>query len=495
MKLFQIFVLLILIFKSPYAFGESIVVFDLDRVPFPNRSIKEASDTTRYDTLADFLADVAVTKNPEDCGKLLAAARRISPFNEKAFYTEFELVNGMQPSQTIPLEPGSFESEFQSKLRVLSGSDWYGYRQFLNKVLIGKQVESKTVATFEMSEVSGRTSCMIPLLEGGVTKVQLKRNPISTDSFQLLPGNIDSRYFRLAFREVIKYFAQTESKALTGIRLSFESDRKVDSEDGPVAGLASAMMINSLLSEEALDPEVCYSGDVNADGSVQPMNDQYERIVSALKSPPKIMVIPKGDHYSTDDSLLISGAGFFVNCQVFEVEHVNEAIAISKAERDENLTRAIGLYSKIQEVLKRPDGKKYFKNSHVRERLEAIVKLAPNHVSANHLLRASTGQMPRYLSLYHSFDLVYSPLEGVFKSGEIKKDAKLDLEAFGRMEKYKSRIDPKLNGLVNAIVGFQSIERSTGNKIEESRSIMVKKLKEELSLVSRDVRIRERIMR
>ncbi|MDF1813918.1 MAG: hypothetical protein P1V20_17075, partial [Verrucomicrobiales bacterium] len=206
-----------------------------------------------------------------------------------------------------------------------------------------------------------------------------------------------------------------------------------------------------------------------------------------------VVVIPKADRYSLDDILLLHGPAIFYTTQIFEVGTLNQAVEISKKARSKNINQSLKTFYQVQQVLKQPDGRKYLQNSHVKKRLSEVLKLTPNHLSAQQLVKVSKGIYPRHLSLQASFEIVFEALKPVIEDDGIDQYGKLDPEGFEKLKRYRDRLDPSLEKLAGATFSFETSGR-IGTDSGNERARVTQNLKEELNAVSRNVKIRERMM-
>ena len=471
--------------------------YDYKTVPFP----KGITDfESRVPGLVDTLTDIAIGGDlPEDQeARFLAAARRISPLNRRAFTAEYEKKIGAPHSESRKIAGAQIKLLLEPHLAALSEIN--GAEEFRD--FLAESLDLAELGSPNKSGSSGGSPAVVAegtigfLSMDGPRKVKaVLRSGEGSGSFMFAPGGLDSRIFLSAYREAVKFIGLSRGSELVGKSIEFSLDKavKVKSE-GPGAALACAVLTEALSKKLSLEKDTALMGDVNADGTVQPVEDLRERLSSESRSLEKVIIVPKADQFAGNDILLLEGPRVFYKTQLFTVETLSEAVDLGTSRRKDKQKQAIALFTEIQNVLNKPGGAKFITNSHVRRRLQKVLQLAPNHLSAKQLALASQKKYPVRLSLTASLELIFDAIEPIFKdSGEIDSYKKVDEEGIKILSRYRSRIDPALKKLTDAVFTFQNAGRVGSNTANE-RARVSQRLKEELSRVRRDYRIRERLM-
>lgn len=453
------------------------------------------------------LSRIAVTRGLSDAqsSEILAAARRISPLDRTAFLTEYQLSIGHRPTEV----KGFPESEdlsaivapYLEKVRSISGST--PFIEFLTDA-ITKEVESAEEPSKipenpfappeeEKEDELFEQSCHF-LTSEGCTPLMASGAPSSNGHFQYLPGNLNSELFRSAYRESLKHLAIRHVAELEGLLITFQTDSRIEEDDGPAAALASAVLTRAIAEKIELDESISYFGDVNADGTVQPVDGMVKRLIENPGTLCHIVVIPKADLFQADDLLLLNGPDTFIKTQLVAVEDLDAALSFGGKTQSDSTDQAIKLFDEIQGVLQRPGGEKLITNSHVRTRLKKVVELMPEHISARQLLLLSLNRAPRQLSLSASIDLIFEALDPVIEKGEIDMYGHLDPDSYATLNRFKDRLDPSLSELTMAVIQFETSGRLGSNSRSE-RARLSQRLKEKINAMSRNVRVREKMMK
>ena len=284
---------------------------------------------------------------------------------------------------------------------------------------------------------------------------------------------------------MLKYFALANPSRLSGARVEFSADPY--GHGSRAAALPCAILTKAFLDEIELDPDVAYIGDVNADGTVQPVGSVREKLQSKPERYPAALIIPHGDSAALNDVWILEGPKVFAQTQVISVGNLDEALAKGRKDRSPKLDEAFTVFSQVQKVLTGPDGGKLIRNSHVKKRIGRILELEPNHLSARYLKMISENRSPGYLSLSCTMDFVSAAMRPVLTSKESQSQA--NRQNLQKLKRYRSRTNPALLKVVDALIAYNGGAARLGTNKERLKQ----KVKDEWDAVLRDVRIREQI--
>jgi hypothetical protein len=215
------------------------------------------------------------------------------------------------------------------------------------------------------------------------------------------------------------------------------------------------------------------TGDMNADGTVQPVGGVDAKIRGAAKRDCDIVAIPKENEVVISDLLLTAGPKEIAKIQIFRIDTFDQALSLSAPheQRAENLRTAIDQFAEIQKVLERPNGISFLKNSHVTQRLRTVLELAPNHLSARYLLLKGIGREPANLSLMGSLqeiDRAAAPLIRAIRQGKFEaRESDLDTDEFGdaatNLRLVRKHLDRRTWKCADAILDYAKLMRTWVN--------------------------------
>lgn len=209
---------------------------------------------------------------------------------------------------------------------------------------------------------------------------------------------------RTSFEEGVRYVRKLPRgwEKDFSIRLSFED--KFTPKDGGSAGTGFTLAMLAAVQNVALDPDIAVTGDLTIDGTVQPVGAVVEKLRGAIADKCKITLIPQRNAGDAQDLALLDGTEPLWETQIFSIATIDEAFGLARLDRAENLKAAIARFNELRARLPAKVTANYLPSPIVQAELQAVLKLAPNHLSAAILLHAAEHQLPDQLSLERSLD-------------------------------------------------------------------------------------------
>lgn len=250
-----------------------------------------------------------------------------------------------------------------------------------------------------------------------------------------------------ATNEVTKFMNVRHGKkipAKSQIELSF-ADRHTP-KDGPSAAVACALMAESIVTGEKLDPGFAATGDMTATGEVRPVGAVPSKIKGAIRKECTHVGIPYQNVRSIEDSYILDGIESLYKIQIFSLNTFKDAREIAVLNRSENLQMAMDEFKEVQRVLERDE--KYAMNGKVREKLKKVIDLAPNHISAQLLYLHSMKRAPKKLSLQGSLtgiDNAGLELSSILRDGSFLKGKGLQEDVLTELLFDINKLRPKLD--------------------------------------------------
>ncbi len=303
------------------------------------------------------------------------------------------------------------------------------------------------------SKVAGQASQMNATVTDG-------SNPATATTFSFNQEVGDS--MQSALGEVVKFIGVRHDGFPGGKKINFAFEEQYSNKDGPSAAVACSLMLDSLMTGDEIDSGFAVTGDMNADGSVQPVGGIAGKVRGAANRSCTHIAIPRKNAASLEDWIILGELAPLVNIQVFSIGSFEEAAALAAAPevRESELQNAIETFKEVQKVLQRPNGMTYLTNSHVKGRLQEVIKAAPNHESARLLLVKGSGNVPATLSLRGSFDQidrVTRPIIEVLETGKLDNSAEgLNVSMFA-LRRIRSKLDPRARSASDALEDLSGI--------------------------------------
>ena len=226
------------------------------------------------------------------------------------------------------------------------------------------------------------------------------------------PGDEDTRFERKVGEQMTTSLAEAVRAVQVdqpdwdgkGLRVSFEN--KYSDKDGGSAGAAYAVCLRSMLQGFDIDPNYAMTGDITVDRRVRQIGGVIAKIDGATHDGAKLIGIPSENAGALDDLMILETARALVDVQVFVLDTLDDAVALARTDRDQALQTAIDRFAELQKQLEGKRGTQGFRDPEVEAQLVAVLELAPNHASAQGLLRQIRGEVPRVLSVGASFDQI-----------------------------------------------------------------------------------------
>ena len=284
-----------------------------------------------------------------------------------------------------------------------------------------------------------------------------------------------------ALGEVIKYLRIRHEQLPSDCEVEIAFEEQYIPKDGPSAAVACALMLESLITDTDLDARFAVTGDLNADGTVQPVGGITGKLRGAAARDCNVVGIPHANRRIISDMLIISGPKALAKIQIFSLKTFDEALVLAQQHdaRSEEIRRSIEEFDRVLEVLNRPNGMRMLKNSHVQGKLRECLKLTPNHLSARHLLLAALGRTEKHLSLQGSLEYIdraAGPLLRVMRQGDFQHRSAFDEDEFAdaaaALRQIRTRLDPRTTEISDRIVDFSKLVRTfTNNRPTSSNGL------------------------
>ncbi len=216
-----------------------------------------------------------------------------------------------------------------------------------------------------------------------------------------------------SIRDYLRVTYEPKGMVPDGYQVSIVFQDRDQRVDGPSAGTAMALMLDSLFSGEKLDGGFACTGGITPNGKVTSIGGVAAKIRGATRRKCTIVGVPEGNAKGVNDILVLDGIQQLLDIQVFTMKDMDEARALSRAEKDKDVQTTLDDFKSVADVIA-DQGEAALKNTRVQERLEEVLKAMPNHISAQLLLDHIRGEAPERLSVGGSFHEIDSRSSAVF---------------------------------------------------------------------------------
>jgi hypothetical protein len=304
---------------------------------------------------------------------------------------------------------------------------------------------------------------------GMVTQMNLTALPSLGSAPSVLKFNQEvGEDMQKALREISK-FTQLRHGGLPGghmIELGF-ADKYIP-KDGPSAAVACALLLEAAITGKKWDPAFAVTGDMNADGSVQPIGGVQAKIRGATKGSCKLMGVPVKNEKSVMDLLILEGPAPLVGITVFGIKTFEDALLLAGTERPQALQNALTDFDSMRTVMMKDPRQivPLLRTPHAAQRLQALLTAAPNCYSAKYLLQYLQGRGPRTLSIGGSIEAAQGSAASIVSSIDHDVDTNISSlkgdelgNSLNRLRNLRPRLDPRVWAYVDNLVAYGEVIR------------------------------------
>lgn len=155
------------------------------------------------------------------------------------------------------------------------------------------------------------------------------------------------------------------------------------------------------------------------------------------------LIVPTAAYEMLTQILVYENPGFFTQWEILTADTLDGALALAAKKSSDDLSRAHDYFVTIQDLALKNGVTKLAANHAVRSRLATILKLAPNHLSAQILLLQGSGKRPMRLSekaLAHELLPIIKKINDTFQHrlsasrlNKIHEESRASLEKLDRL--------------------------------------------------------------
>lgn len=296
---------------------------------------------------------------------------------------------------------------------------------------------------------------------GAMAKISLTAIPIQKDTPATLVFNQTvGPQMNKSLREVARFQTIHHRGWPRGSNMELSFADKYSGKDGPSAAVACALLLESALTGMNIDPNFAVTGDMNADGSVQPVGGIAAKLRGATKGGGAYLALPEKNSTDVMDLAITSGAVPFLDLQIFTISSFPEASRLA-ANDDSTLKNCLEIFALLAQRLKAQPMS--LSTPTAISSLQAILKEMPNHASARCLLAIAEGKLPASLSPRGSLGAINLALEDTMESGAKALLSKSSLDRGKvaglrrQLQKIRPKVDKRTHGLVDAWIDWSSL--------------------------------------
>lgn len=270
-----------------------------------------------------------------------------------------------------------------------------------------------------------------------------------------------------SIEEVIKFFRvrYDKDKIPDGYKVDITLGDK-GLVDGPSAGTAFALAVDSLFTGEEIDPAYAVTGTITSDGESGVIGGVAGKIRGAINKDCKIVGIPHGNAKGVYDSYLLDGPAPLLKINVFTQKTFDDAYKLSRIKKSTEIITAMETYQIVADRIQEA-GMSALKDAKVQAQLKKVLENTPNHLCAKVLLDYAQGKGVTTLSLRGTLDEIDQEMSA-FGYGGISEDGKeAAKESVAHLEDIKDKIDKRMEDYHKAALTLCKAIKAGMNEGEE----------------------------
>ncbi|MDB4809128.1 hypothetical protein OAH21_00280 [bacterium] len=280
---------------------------------------------------------------------------------------------------------------------------------------------------------------------------------------------------------------EDDGRIPSGYRVTITFEDKDTLLDGPSAGTAMSIILDSLFTGRELDDKFACTGAITADGKVTRIGGVAGKIRGATNKGCNLVGVPHENIKGVSDILVLDGIKKLMAIQVFSFKTLEEALIVASKEKPEDVQSTIDDFNKVAELIE-AQGEESLKNAKVIELLEDVVKKMPNHESAKILLSVAKGEEKKILSLGGSFHQINTNISGVARKIQMmvwsdeadlnSADRNAAKDALNELEGVSGKLDSRLKGFSDSMLKVLK-SFSEGREDDEKDEEFIERIKKE----------------
>lgn len=218
----------------------------------------------------------------------------------------------------------------------------------------------------------------------------------------IIPLGTMGREMRISLEEA-KRLLSIRHPELSGRTVQISFGDKYSPMDGGSAGTAFSILLLSAAGDFQIDPAAALTGDITVDGKIRTVGEVPAKVHGAALDKCAIVSIPVSNVSDMDDAILLQGPSAMWETQIFSADTLDAAIANVRKDHPAKMAAAMKLFDELRPTYETKPPSSLSEPA-ARERLQRIIELAPNHVSAINLLRLAQGNGPTHLTTIGSVE-------------------------------------------------------------------------------------------
>lgn len=157
---------------------------------------------------------------------------------------------------------------------------------------------------------------------------------------------------------------------------------------------AAIVLAGSIVRGKIPDSETIVLGKVNTEGHYLPSSEMWQQLKAFSGGKGQRLVVPAKSKPYFDAMLTMDRISYFLEYEVVMASNIDELLNAACSQPEGAIGEAVSKFAEIQKVAPDNNVRSFVVNSHVRKRLEDVVKASPQHLSGALLLMQANAARP-----------------------------------------------------------------------------------------------------
>ena len=271
-----------------------------------------------------------------------------------------------------------------------------------------------------------------------------------------------------ALQYAVAAVIQQKTPLPAGLSVKFLLDGDYANHEHDSAGLAAGVLLHSMITGTKVDSKIILCGGLGKAGVVTPANALGLRLRAAPDAGTMTLGVALESEPEVRDLALMGEPSTLLRCEVIGLVTFPDALALASATPPSNLAKARELFQSIRTACAATPVGTFIKNPKVQQKLNEVLTLAPQHLSARLLLQAGTGKLPgrmTYLTSQQAILTATQPFVQALRKQDAAEMRKTATSGGNALSTMQARIHPTVE---RYLIATRSFMRATNNYLELS---------------------------
>ena len=251
-----------------------------------------------------------------------------------------------------------------------------------------------------------------------------------------------------------------------GVTVTYQLEGDYANHEHDSAGLAAGVLLHSMITGTKVDSKIILCGGLGKAGVVTPASALGLRLRNAPDHGAMTLGVALESEPEIRDLALMGEPATLLRCEVIGLVTFPDALALAASNPPENLAKARELFQSIRTACAATPVGTFIKNPKVQQKLNEVLTLAPQHLSARLLLQAGTGKLPgrmTYLTSQQAILTATQPFVVALRKQDAAEMRRTATAGGNILNLMQARIHPTVE---RYLIATRSFMRATNNYLE-----------------------------